>query len=199
MKLIFIRHGEAEHNVAAAKYGDIAYEDPQYQDAPLTGKGKDQVIQSREEMPELDLIFSSPLIRTLQTASLLRQQFECDVIVTDFLTERRGLGHKCNDRASIPELQRMFPTFQFAMSDPPSHTSDSPVETDEELEQRVESIVNIARCMTDYSCIGFVSHHETLKAYLGESLKNAQWRLFDRPFYSSSGSTQIGISSSGTF
>jgi broad specificity phosphatase PhoE len=156
------------------------------------------VIQSRDEMPSLDLIFTSPLLRTLQTTSLLRQQFDCDVIVTDFLTERRGLGHTCNDRTNMETLQKTFPSFHFAITDPPSHTSESEVETDAELEQRVETIVKIAQSM-DYSCVGFVSHHETLKAYLGESLKNAQWRSFVRPFYSVSGSTQIGISSSGTF
>lgn len=190
MKLIFIRHGEAEHNVAAALQGDSAQEDPRQQDAPLTEKGKDQVCQSRDEMPDVDVIFTSPLLRTLQTASIMRQRFGCEVIVSDFLTERRGLGHRCNDRADIESLQKMFTSFHFAMTDPPTHDSTSEVESDADLEQRMESIVNIARCMTDCSSIAFVSHHETLKAQLGESLKNAEWRQFDRPFYSSSGSIQ---------
>ena len=38
-KIIVVRHGQAEHNVAADARGEIAYEDPQYRDARLTHTG----------------------------------------------------------------------------------------------------------------------------------------------------------------
>jgi len=38
-QIIVVRHGQAEHNVAADALGEIAYEDPQYRDSRLTHTG----------------------------------------------------------------------------------------------------------------------------------------------------------------
>jgi hypothetical protein len=39
VSLYFVRHGQADHNVAADRYGDYAYWDPVYTNAKLTEKG----------------------------------------------------------------------------------------------------------------------------------------------------------------
>lgn len=38
-KIIVVRHGQAEHNVAFDAIGDAAYEDPLYRDSRLTHTG----------------------------------------------------------------------------------------------------------------------------------------------------------------
>ena len=69
-KLIyFIRHAEAEHNVAYNLYGESAYESQKYMDADLTLNGMSQAEKlaiSMDFIP-LQVVFTSPLVRTLHT------------------------------------------------------------------------------------------------------------------------------------
>lgn len=81
------RHGEAEHNVAAALRGREEYAKWDYEDAPLTALGKEQAAATREKLfpsttaSSIDplsasvfkpqLVVVSPLTRTLQTASII--------------------------------------------------------------------------------------------------------------------------------
>lgn len=69
-----VRHGQGHHNVAGEVDGDSAFLSPKYTDASLTPIGWRQVESLRHHLastpaaPTIDLVVSSPLMRTLQTA-----------------------------------------------------------------------------------------------------------------------------------
>ncbi len=65
-KVYFVRHGEAEHNLAK-EYSD--------EDSMLTAVGRQQALQAAQEVKQLDdtidLIISSPMLRALETAEII--------------------------------------------------------------------------------------------------------------------------------
>ncbi len=72
-QVTFIRHGEAEHNVAVRETGsNAAYSDPRWEDAALTEDGLQQAMQLQADLlktgTKFDIVLVSPLMRTLQTA-----------------------------------------------------------------------------------------------------------------------------------
>lgn len=104
---IFIRHGEAAHNVAARLRGEGAYSDPTLENPPLNEYGCMQAHDARatliSHMP-VDVIYCSPLKRCIQTLRLIYPDTEkLPVILEDALMEPQG-RHICNRRASISSL-----------------------------------------------------------------------------------------------
>ena len=92
-QIYFIRHAEAEHNVLENLY----YDNPKLcdvYDSKLTEEGK---IQTKETLKKLikskinfDLVFISPLTRTIQTFILLKDYFKdtkTKIIITDMVKE----------------------------------------------------------------------------------------------------------------
>ena len=78
--IYFVRHGEAEHNVAPRPWG------PELVDAPLTAIGREQAASSLEALTRaldgtLELILVSPLTRALETALI---GFKCFADRADF-------------------------------------------------------------------------------------------------------------------
>merc|ERR1712046_347662 len=83
----FVRHAQAESNVAAHKYPsgspeyNAAYADPQYFDSVLSENGITQCSELHNELSasttklHCELVISSPLRRTLQTASVVFDGF----------------------------------------------------------------------------------------------------------------------------
>jgi broad specificity phosphatase PhoE len=109
----FIRHGEAEHNVAARIHGEAAYMDPAYRDAALTDLGHAQVEGTRlvlnQHYPH-DVIYCSPLKRCIQTLhGVLPDAAGRMVHLDDHLMEPQG-SHICNKRASREEVAVSVPT-----------------------------------------------------------------------------------------
>jgi broad specificity phosphatase PhoE len=70
-----VRHGEGEHNVACALSGPSCYKNEVLRDAPLTAAGRAQARALGERMratgATAELIYVSPMLRTLQTAEIL--------------------------------------------------------------------------------------------------------------------------------
>jgi probable phosphoglycerate mutase/uncharacterized phosphatase len=108
----FIRHGEAEHNVAAQIHGDAAYMDPAYRDAPLTVLGRQQAEGTRIVLnyhQPFDAIYCSPLRRCMQTLrGVLPDADTCLVHLNDHLMEPQG-SHICNKRVSREEIATSVP------------------------------------------------------------------------------------------
>lgn len=87
MRLFFVRHGESEDDVEDC-YGGIA-------DFPLTAKGRDQAIAVAQRLhsAEAQIVYTSPLSRALETASLIAStlSLESPIIIED-LQERNTYG-----------------------------------------------------------------------------------------------------------
>jgi broad specificity phosphatase PhoE len=103
--LYFIRHGHADHNEAAERFGEYAYWDKLYTNAKLTEKG---CLQARNlnyffKRNNPDIVYSSPLKRCLQTLDYALCDYNGYVYVDDRLSERLG-EHPCNKRAYKHEI-----------------------------------------------------------------------------------------------
>ena len=175
MKVTFLRHGEAAHNVSfTLRQDESAYTDAVHRDAPLTSQGRMQAEQVKLPGP-YDIAFVSSLTRALQTFDAVRMHTSCaKAIVTDFLLERQGGGHICNQRRDLTTLLRKFPDFDYAI--PPSSLRhyDMEFETDDELRERVRFIIDIARKMGGENVL-MVAHHDVIQAYTGRSLRNCDY------------------------
>jgi len=82
MEIIFVRHGETQHNKSHQLMG-------QRIDDPLDETGLHQASELFEKLPKkVDVIFSSPLKRALQTAQIISRHLNVPVKVSELLRER---------------------------------------------------------------------------------------------------------------
>ena len=106
MKLILVRHGQTEHNRLGKIQG--------VNEAPLTGLGREQAKSAARSLA-LDApfaLYSSPLLRAMQTAQAIGshsgvQPIEIDGLAEMDVGEFEGLsGRELRDR--FPEVMRMW-------------------------------------------------------------------------------------------
>ncbi|WP_371069272.1 histidine phosphatase family protein [Sediminibacillus sp. JSM 1682029] len=83
MELVFIRHGQEEHTLFPPESLHIT-------DPGLTEAGRLQAISLQKQFPlsETDLIISSPLRRTLQTAQIWSEGTCCEKVVSPLVSPR---------------------------------------------------------------------------------------------------------------
>ena len=83
-RLIFVRHAEAEGNINRMFHG--------WTDSRITEKGHKQAKLAAERLAEIpiDVIYSSSLTRTLQTAQYISEKKNLPIIRTDKLKEING-------------------------------------------------------------------------------------------------------------
>jgi len=120
IKFIFVRHGEAEHNLAFRKTkNDLVFCDIRFRDAPLTDEGIQQskVLAKRlaEEYPGPISIWSSPLTRCIQTAEEIFGEVNSQdaVVLHDGLLEYQNIIHICNIRMTRDFLKEKFTTCNY--------------------------------------------------------------------------------------
>lgn len=82
MKIYLIRHGETTGDIEG-RYGG-GYDDH------LTERGREQIRATAEKLKDKDIevIFSSPLIRTREASEIISQTINCPVKILDGLQER---------------------------------------------------------------------------------------------------------------
>ncbi len=180
---LFVRHGQAEHNTAAERMGDAAYEDPQYRDAHLTELGHQQAkaaghtiaaLQNRRKVH----VYSSPLSRCIQTAEgILDAGVKASsLILHDMLLERLHKNHICNSRTTPVELRAQFPKWdtRFLPLFPPHFSPQS--EPYESTAFRMSAFVeSLQKKYEDtYTMIVIVSHHDAIESLLHLKLANGQ-------------------------
>lgn len=108
-KLIYgIRHAEGWHNVLAETMGMRAYFE--HRDTTLTAEGMRQAAVARP--PEVDFVFVSPLMRTLQTATIMYP--DTPKIALECLKEYPQHTHISNRRSEASLLRRIFPDIDFS-------------------------------------------------------------------------------------
>lgn len=179
-KFIFVRHGEAEHNVAFRTEGDAAFTSPAYKDARLTAEGVKQAKATGEALADLQIldIWSSPLTRCIQTAEEIYEEVNAqDLWLHDSLLEGQGGGHVCNERSYKIDLQKKFPGWKndFLPELPPVWVT---AETYTSLQRRMLSFVlllgHLYKDVPDGYHVLVVSHANALGALLRRPFKNAQ-------------------------
>jgi broad specificity phosphatase PhoE len=143
--VVFLRHGEAEHNAAFAATGmsdESVFESMAYFDCGLTDAGVAQCITIREKLHSLGYVFpvvvTSPLRRALATASIVAP--DALTCAHDGLSEHLVgdcAKHPCNMRASRAIMEAQFSSIDFSKWCDDSHEEDNAVETDEQVRDRI--------------------------------------------------------------
>lgn len=86
MKITAIRHGETDANADGLIQG-------QKTDFPLNDNSREQTRQATEKLPgDIDIIVSSPLLRATQTARIINERFEKEVMFVDNRSIERDFG-----------------------------------------------------------------------------------------------------------
>lgn len=185
---IFVRHGQAEHNVAAhGPEGDSAYRNPTYKDAPLTEEGVKQARETGLALAQYNIIglWSSPLTRCIQTSlEILEETSATCISLHDNLLERLGGGHACNYRKSKSDILKI-PCVEdipglFNLENLPDYP---PLwgarENTHSVTHRMYSICMLLNYIyansPENSYIVVTSHADAIWCLTGKSLKNAEY------------------------
>lgn len=181
-KFIFVRHGEAEHNVAAhGPEGDAAYTNEAYKDAPLTKEGVTQAKATGLALAEYNIIdiWSSPLTRCIQTSEEIFEETSAqDLYLHDGLLEVLGGGHLCNDRKTRKELKKTYPLCK--VENLPDYPPMWALREDAySVTNRMMSmcllLAEIYKNSPENSYIVLTSHWGAIRALTGTPLKNAKY------------------------
>jgi broad specificity phosphatase PhoE len=159
-----VRHGQSTANVRGVWQGQM--------DFPLSEEGRKQAGMAGLALTRepFDGLYSSPLSRAFETASIIRGRtgFAGEVVPVDGLSERSGgilEGHTWDEQEKLnPEMAKKFLAI-------PEEERWALVgaETDEEVIARFgEAIASISARHTEGSRIVIVSHGGVMRAYLRE-------------------------------
>jgi broad specificity phosphatase PhoE len=184
-KFIFVRHGEATHNVAFREVGQAAFRDAKNKDAPLTEVGVAQAKGLGKALAEAGHaivdIWSSPLTRAIQTTQEIFEETDAQAIfLHDSLLEKQGAGYVCHERKKAYELKETYPAWSqtFLPEFPPFWISAEP---DSALYQRMLSFVlllaHLYRDKPEGQHVVIVSHGIALQTLMRKSLKNAEYAI----------------------
>ncbi len=149
-KLFLFRHGEAENNVK--KILSCLPEKTQY---GLTERGRAAVLQSAKGLKDqkVDLIISSPLTRTKETAELIAKELGVEIIFDDRLRETDS--GKFNGQHS--ENWRQIEQMQF------NESNQFGVETYSKVRVRINSLLEDLNCKYENKNLVIVSHGDPLR------------------------------------
>lgn len=99
-KVILVRHGETEWNASCKFLG--------MKDIPLNEKGKRQAEYARNALKseQIDVIYSSPMVRAYETGEIIRGDRSIDIIVD---TELREINCGMWEGLDGTEVEKLFP------------------------------------------------------------------------------------------
>jgi broad specificity phosphatase PhoE len=174
--IIFIRHGEAEHNVGFEEYGEEAYSFEDYKFSNLTEKGKEQSLTLKSKLDEFnfDLIVTSPLDRCIQTTDILFTE-QNRKICQEFVREI-NYDHPCNERRLKSELEQIYPEYNYNFSEYDIKFSKKINDTNERIETFHNYLVK-----NNHKTIAIISHKSFLEKYFKKHFD--QEILFDNCSY----------------
>lgn len=183
MKIYFVRHGHADHNEAYDKLQDKkVYRSLEYKDSHLTQKGVEQ-IKSINLSTRMDRIYSSPIIRCIETSRIL---FGNDTILHlhDGLMETQG-PYPCNWRPDLDTFMRTLKKYNLVNV----KTNYSPYtdyyvpnisESKSHLSERAQSTLDAIK----NECAGMkhvmvVTHNDWLESLFGRPFVNGEVYMVD--------------------
>ena len=112
--LYFVRHGYALHNFLFWKIGKQAYD---IRDTQLMQKGVEQatsLADTWKDINDIELVVSSPSIRTLDTALLVFKNTNHKIVACDDVLEYPLGSEECNRRKDKFVLKTLYPQVDFS-------------------------------------------------------------------------------------
>ena len=112
--LYFVRHGYAIHNFLYWKIGKKAYD---IRDTQLMQKGVEQatsLANTWKDINTIELVVSSPSIRTLDTALLVFKNTNHKILAFDDILEYPLGSEECNRRKDKSVLKTLYPQIDFS-------------------------------------------------------------------------------------
>jgi len=166
--LYFIRHGTALHNVLFWEQGEKVYS--KYRDTPLVKKGVEEAKnlgETWEDIDKIELIITSPLLRTLQTTDNIFCKKNIPIIALDCVMEYSQGLDRCNYRKSITEYKPCYPNvnFSFIEDDIEKKWRYNRYETIDELDERIKEMIGFINTRKEKH-IAIVSHSSYIGHYL---------------------------------
>ena len=169
--ILCIRHGRAFHNVLSDKIGEKAFFLKESFDAPLVEEG---ILQAKElgenskQLKNIDIVFVSPLTRTLQTVENIFEKNQIvRIVALDKMKEFPQGIEICNKRRNRIELKEKFKKVDFSLLDSDSDQMwrEDRYEKVEELKERIDEFKKFVMNENDNN-IAIVSHNNFLKELL---------------------------------
>ena len=166
MELVFIRHGEGEHTLDIPS--SLHIEDP-----ALTAKGMEQAKLLRNQLPlnNNDIIFISPIRRTLETAYIWSENIDCRKIVSPLVSPRifpirsNCCTLPCDKIIDLEAILDFYPTFEIDCKAPPNTWTEgiNTLPENQFTKLAEEFIVNCKQLQKEK--IYIVSHDGTITSY----------------------------------
>ena len=183
-KFIFLRHGEAKHNVLFHEIGEIAFEKEEVRDGPLTEQGVQQAKEAALKLREYKIIdiWSSPLLRCMQTATEAFEETNASqCILHDSLLERQGGNHVCNERKHKADIQHNFPEWDttFLPEMPPRwHVREDWTALHYRMKALVLLLTDIYKTAQEDKYILVVSHRDAILSLTKKDLLKAEFVVY---------------------
>lgn len=148
MKIYLIRHGQTTGDVED-RYGG-AYDDE------LTDKGKTQTKELANKLTSSDIqiLFCSPMIRTQQTAGILKMKLGCELKIVEDLRERNKNGILTG--MTKAEATIKYPKLVEELKDYRSQIEGA--ESQDDFAKRIKKAFAEVTSNENYSTIGIVTH-----------------------------------------
>ncbi len=161
MRLLIARHGQTRHNLDR-RYQGIT-------DAPLNETGRAQAAQLAERLADekIDMIYSSPLMRSTQTAELLAEMNGLDIKKDERLCE---ISFGEWEGMSYDEIKAQSPDLLEKWISDPAHVPPPNGETLIQLATRVKEAVDELRSQHTDKTVLVVTHGGVIRTMLCLSL-----------------------------
>lgn len=177
-KIWCIRHGTALHNILYDKIGIEAYISKKYTDTHLVEKGHEESIElgnTWNEKKNIDIVFVSPLTRTIQTAENIFRGKDIKMVAIDEILEYPQGGEYCNKRKNSSELQKVYKNIDFSLI-PETSKYWKENENLHELKNRSTKFKEFLKTRKEKN-ICIVSHSTFLKEFLFNDVGNIEEEL----------------------
>lgn len=162
MKIYLIRHGQTTGDVED-RYGG-AYDDE------LTDKGRAQAQELANKLTNSGIqgLFCSPMIRTKQTAEILKSKLNCEIKIIEDLRERNKNGILTG--MTKEEAKVRYPKLVEELKDYRSQIEGA--ESQDDFAERIKKTFAEATNNQNYSTIGIVTHGGPIWTIFTDVLNN---------------------------
>jgi alpha-ribazole phosphatase/probable phosphoglycerate mutase len=170
-RIYLVRHGETEWNASLKYQGQT--------DVPLSGKGRQQadLLGKRLDALEIEGFYSSNLIRAYDTAMIISQHHNQEIVK---LPELKELNFGLWEGMNFNEIKSKYPEEINMLWEKPLHTRVPGGETiDEMIKRTVKAVKTIVKSHNKGNIV-LVSHGGVIRSIVGTVLgmdMNNYWRL----------------------